>query len=365
MKTRKIIWRVVLVIAMATGCSGGGSSSTDSQEPTSEITVQQRIDAAAGTVENNSACTSITPFYWEIGDTDGLLASGTGGNDAATAPNADTLMQIASASKWIFAAFALEQTPYPQIQNNGDIDYLNFTSGYDNMGILSCLFQDTVGDCFNAASTNGGRNSDFHAEDVGRFYYGSGHLQAYATDVAGLGGYYDTDSGGTPALATAIRAQLGEDISIEYSNPVLAGGIRSTAESYAKFLRKILAGSLAISDYLNAARVCAWTNLDDCDALYSPINQTKFGPTNDISDEKWHYSLGHWVEDDPTVGDGAYSSPGLFGFYPWIDSNQTYYGVLARHDTNIAPSDPKQAPDYTSVNCGRLIRKAWLQGVEQ
>jgi len=30
------------------------------------------------------------------------------------------------------------------------------------------------------------------------------------------------------------------------------------------------------------------------------------------------------------VGDGAFSSPGAFGFYPWIDRTKTNYGVLAR-----------------------------------
>ena len=48
------------------------------------------------------------------------------------------------------------------------------------------------------------------------------------------------------------------------------------------------------------------------------------------STESWHYSIGHWVEDDPAVGDGAFSSAGAFGFYPWIDASKTYYGVLAR-----------------------------------
>ena len=38
------------------------------------------------------------------------------------------------------------------------------------------------------------------------------------------------------------------------------------------------------------------------------------------------------------AGDGAFSSPGLFGFYPWIDAGKTYYGVLARYDPTGASS---------------------------
>ena len=69
----------------------------------------------------------------------------------------------------------------------------------------------------------------------------------------------------------------------------------------------------------------------------------------------WHYSLGHWIEDDP-AGDGAYSSPGAFGFYPWIDTSKTLYGVVARIVL---------AGAYDSALCGAQIRKAWVTGVAQ
>jgi hypothetical protein len=80
-------------------------------------------------------------------------------------------------------------------------------------------------------------------------------------------------------------------------------------------------------------------------AAYSPVPST----------ETWHYSLGHWVEDDPIVGDGAFSSAGSFGFYPWIDATKTNYGIVAR--------SAQQGQGYASAQCGRLIRKAWTTGV--
>jgi len=55
------------------------------------------------------------------------------------------------------------------------------------------------------------------------------------------------------------------------------------------------------------------------------------------------------------ASDGAYSSPGAFGFYPWIDRTKSYYGVVA----------PKMTGALNSVYCGRLIRKAWMTGVAQ
>ena len=102
-----------------------------------------------------------------------------------------------------------------------------------------------------------------------------------------------------------------------------------------------------MSTKLGTSAVC--TNPATCaDALFTPIPST----------ESWHYSIGHWVEDDPAVGDGAFSSAGAFGFYPWIDSTKTWYGVLAR----VLPA---QEEGYASAQCGRLIRKAWVTGVTQ
>jgi hypothetical protein len=75
------------------------------------------------------------------------------------------------------------------------------------------------------------------------------------------------------------------------------------------------------------------------------------------SNEAWNYSLGHWVEDDPTVGDHAFSSAGALGFYPWIDATKTWYGVLARR-----AGSPAGNQGVVSLDCGRLIRQAWVTG---
>ena len=64
-------------------------------------------------------------------------------------------------------------------------------------------------------------------------------------------------------------------------------------------------------------------------------------------------------EDDSDVGDGAFSSPGAYGFYPWVDAERSFYGVLARE----VPATG--GIGYGSAVCGRAIRKAWLTGVAQ
>ena len=70
--------------------------------------------------------------------------------------------------------------------------------------------------------------------------------------------------------------------------------------------------------------------------------------------------------DDPSgAGDGAYSSPGFYGFYPWIYIDPTnaanaWYGIVAR-EVNTGNANAFR----DSIVCGRLIRRAWLTGVAQ
>ena len=128
-----------------------------------------------------------------------------------------------------------------------------------------------------------------------------------------------------------------------------------SAASYALFLRKVLNNSFQMKTNLGANSVC--TNPSTCVAAnYSPVPAT----------ESWHYSLGHWVEDDPVQGDGSFSSPGLYGFYPWINASKNLYGVIARYDIANAGNTPAANTAYwRSVACGRLIRKAYQTQVAQ
>ncbi|HYA47607.1 MAG TPA: hypothetical protein VEF92_08660 [Burkholderiales bacterium] len=345
-------------IVVAAGCGGSGG---DSSTPTvaAPPTLQQRTDAATSTAANNTACTSITPFYWEIGDANGMLASGSGGDNSAAPPTSTAAMPIASASKWIFSTYVVEKQS--GVLSASDIDFLNFQSGYVNLSACSSLA--TVAGCLSETGSLGGAttNGDHISTADGKFFYNGGHMQVLANNI-GLG----PDHNG--ALATDIESVVGASVAIAYVNPQLAGGVDTTPAGYAQFLRNVLGGQHShMLNLLGSNAVCTHTNSTDCPtALFSPVNQSGPGPGNDVSDEQWHYSLGHWVEDDPILGDGAFSSPGRFGFYPWIDKSKTYYGLLARYDTvNVGNPDPKKASYITSVFCGRLIRQAWELGQTQ
>lgn len=272
------------------------------------------------------------PFYWEIGDAQGRRGSGS--TDGATY-TADTPMAIASASKWLYAAYVAERRGGAGLGASADVPFLNFSSGYT--GFDGCLARQTVAQC---QSYQGVliRNGGFSAADLGRFHYSGGHMQKHAVDLS-LGAMDNA------ALAAEIRSRLGTDIALSYSQPQLAGGAVSTAADYARFLRKVLRGELKIAGLLGTQALCA------SDAACGRVGVASPAPAAEV----WRYSLGHWVEDDPVVGDGCFSSAGAFGFYPWINQARDTYGILARrNDLGSA---------IESVSCGRLIRKAWATGV--
>ncbi len=335
MNTTSPPWRagsaLVLTTLSLAACGGGGS---DSGAPSGPDTTQ-RTQAATTTAANNSNCVAVKPFYWQIGDKTGLMASGSVNlTGSATTYDASTVMNIASASKWLYGAYVVERRGAAGL-SAADIKFLNFRSGYTSF--TSCTPLQTVGTCV-AASTNG----VYTAASDGKFLYDGGHMQVHAS-LNGL------DALGNAALATELETQLGSDVDIAYSQPQLAGGVRTNADNYARYLRKLLGGQLRMGAALGSNPVC--TNPLTCNgtALGTPI------PTN----ESWQYSVGHWIESDPAVGDGAFSSAGAFGFYPWVDSGKRYYGIVARQDFANA------AAGVASAYCGRLIRKAWMTGVAQ
>ncbi len=325
---------LALLCAGLSACGGGGGATdpapAPSPPPTSGPTEAQRVAAATTTANNHALCTAVAPFYWELGHRDGARASGSVNRaGSSTVYTADTSMSLASATKWLFGAYVVEKRA--GTLSAEDVRHLNFRSGYTNFSI--CLQNQTVDACLAFPASNG----QYSALTDGRYYYDGGHMQKLAS-LMGLGNM------GNGELATEFRAVLGDDVPISFNQPQLAGGAEGTAAVYARFLRKMLAGQLRMGTQLGSNPVC--TNPDTCpNALGTPVPRT----------ESWHYSLGHWVETDPAVGDGAFSSAGAFGFYPWIDATRTWYGVLARQG-------PAGSGDL-SVNCGRLIRKAWVTGV--
>lgn len=305
-----------------------------------DLPLERRQSAAQQTAERSAACQAAQPFYWEIGDARGPQGQGRVGT---AAPQRDTVMAIASASKWLYAAWVAEQRQ--GLPSSEDQRFLSFRSGYTRFRV--CRPGQSLGAC-QSAWLNGRGQIDPATE--GRFDYNGGHMQAHAVKQ-GLGGL--DGPGLARTVSAALAPGIGMDGPLEFSQPQPAGGARSSAAYYAAFLQAQLRQRLRMAGWLGFAPVCTQPRVCPGQAVHTPIPAS----------EAWHYSLGHWVEDDPLVGDGAFSSPGAFGFYPWISADRQWYGVLAREQRRgIRQAEEQDRPAVLSVDCGRQIRAAWMSG---
>jgi len=305
-----------------------------------EPTPLQRAGAARLTAEKSAACVAAQPFYWEIGNATQPLAGGKAGDKA---PERHTEMAIASASKWIYGAFVAERRQ-GQLSAE-DVKFLHFQSGYTYFHV--CRANQSVAACQESLLNGRGR---MNPATENRFDYNGGHMQKHAA-LMGLGSL--GSDGLALAMKQALAPALGGDWSFSYIQAQPAGGGQTNAADYSRFLRALMGDKLQLGHLLGTQAVC--TNPQSCpnEAVKTPIPST----------ESWHYSLGHWVEDDPQVGDGAFSSPGAFGFYPWISADKRFYGIVAREQRHgVMSGDPSDKPAVASVNCGRQIRAAWMDG---
>ncbi len=99
------------------------------------LTLQDRITAASNTANSNSnVCSELRDpgFYWEIGDANGPITD----PDEGTVPGSDNQpvrddsMHIASASKWLYAAYFAERYGASALTAR-DFQFLTLSSGYN------------------------------------------------------------------------------------------------------------------------------------------------------------------------------------------------------------------------------------------
>lgn len=273
------------------------------------ITLSEQVKAAKKTATTEASCVLIKPFYWEIGDELSALVSGSSGIGA---PTAKTSLDIASASKWIFSAYVVEKRS--GALTSKDKDALRFLSGYDQFS--NCFGSSTVARCFKAVS-----NYEVTPAHVGKFSYSGGHMQKLAVDM-GLGEMNSRE------LASEINYPLKTKVSFNIPQP--AGGMETTSQDYGFFLRRLLNRELKLGEKLATDAVEA---------------------SNGPAPQNWKYSYGHWVE----AGEKVVSSPGLFGFYPWIDKSKKLYGIIGRKSFH-------HNAYLKSIECGQKIRHAFITG---
>lgn len=294
---------------------------------------ETKIRAVNDTISATPSCRALGDFYWEIGDKNARLASGRIG----TTYDANSLVNLASASKLPFAAYFVQRFGNP---NSTQIQQLTMRSGYTNFIDSMCLVQTTVSGCFTAPSPLFPINNQPTPSEVGLFSYNGGHFQKLAVD-AGLGSLTSA------ALQSDMRNRLGSDTGVTVRFPGAASGLRMSGNGYGILLRKIMSNQLTMGGLMGAHRTC--TLPETCPtAVKSPV-----APSD------WDYSIGHWVEREPGGNAEAYSSIGLYGFYPWMTADKQVYGVISTENTlNLTVAN-------NSKVCGKNMRQAWLTGIMQ
>jgi hypothetical protein len=300
------------------------------QETTADVTgsaasVHVRAAAAGETARKHLRCLRLDEFYWEIGDSEKTLARGWVGNKFRE----HTDMEIGSAGKWLLGAYAVQKLDGKLTPEH--LSLLRQTAGFGSQEMLACQDAKTIGACQSLMTPA-------DPAQVGKFYDNIGGTQKLAVDL-GLGDFTGAD------LSTEYARVMGADINFYFVIPVVAEGMTTTPASYAQFLRRILGGDLKIKSMLEDKAICATPGEECPDAIHSPMPKG------------WGYSLHHWVEGGET-GDGAFSAPGEYGFYPWIDNKKQFYGIVARKTL-------EEEADILSTRCGKVIRKAWDTGVVQ
>jgi CubicO group peptidase (beta-lactamase class C family) len=108
----------------------------------------------------------------------------------------------------------------------------------------------------------------------------------------------------------------------ETRNPVLQGGMVSTASDYARFLKMLShRGRYEGRRILSAKAVAEMMN--------DQTSKAKMNQTGAVVLQDAHYSLGSWCEIWDSKGRCSRSSSlGAFATYPWLDQRSGQYGII-------------------------------------
>ena len=337
---------IICVAILLVGCGGGGSDSG-----TPPITPPPAVDNLAA-LEARLDDLNVANYAVVIGDRNGVLLSREFGNFSVRSS-----YFIASATKWLAAMVIMDLVEQGVMSlDDRPQDYLNwwtaesadprsevtleqllsFTAGF-NTGPFdaSCVTDGSISldDCARAFYDGG-----LAYQPGSTFYYGPAHLQ-----VAGRMAEVATqlDFADLALLQQALRFDLQSTAFLMPvgANPRLSGGAVSSAEDYGVLLQSILSGS-----YLSGV-------LDEMerDRTGPPVVIGARPSSIDINNVDFRYALGHWRECEQPVWDSSCdnrhlsSSVGAFGWNPWIDFDNDYYGIIAMQEDQVNGGSPTTA----------------------
>lgn len=252
----------------------------------------------------------------------------------------DRRVAVASASKMMagLALFRLVDQGYLSLDSTtaqvlgwtgpqGDITLrhlLSFTSGLEPDAGCTSQATLTLAQCVEQVAV-----STPVAAPGTRFDYGSTHLHVAARMAEVV-----TGSAWNAVFAQQVLQPLGLPDSVQFytfprqalgtTNPLVAGGMRATMNEYARMLAVVFhRGTFQGQPFANAALFDAQAREPYPDVVIgnSPMTSLAY---------EFRYGLTAWLEcTTPATGCSSISSPGAFGWTPWVDREGGYYAIIA------------------------------------
>jgi serine-type D-Ala-D-Ala carboxypeptidase/endopeptidase len=206
---------------------------------------------------------------------------------------------------------------------------LSFTSGLAPGNFCTSNVNITLAACVDTIS-----QAAVDAPPATRFDYGSTHLHVAARMAEVV-----TGSTWNAIFAQQLRDPLGISADAQYytfprqasgtQNPLPAGGLRMTVNEYARVLQLVFDKGQWDGAQLASAALFDQQGRQPYPNVIignSPAAANGF-------DTK--YGLTAWLEcATPATGCNSISSPGAFGFTPWIDRDAGYYAILGTETTS-------------------------------
>lgn len=265
----------------------------------------------------------------------------------------DTPIQLASATKWMSAtvimalvdagAITLDDTTGQWLGWTGEKGTITIRQLFSHTSGITPDAQDCIGTPFSTlqACADQIETLDLVAAPGAEINYGGNSMH-----VAGAIGEVATNSAWVDLFQTYVKTPLGlVDTAYGYQfNPRIAGGMQSTVNEYSRLMQMFLDnGQYDGQEVLSSASVEAMLANQAGDAAVGSIPPT-------ATDRYMGYGIGNWVfryDDEGTAVEST--SPGAFGFTPWIDRERNYYAILAVLDLNIRV-DPYTRQLHDEVN---------------
>jgi serine-type D-Ala-D-Ala carboxypeptidase/endopeptidase len=205
---------------------------------------------------------------------------------------------------------------------------LSFTSGMEPENVCTLFAGITLADCVDSISTR-----PLVAAPGTRFDYGSTHLHVAARMAEVVTGeswanIFDTQLKGPLGIGPDMVFYTAPRQATGTTNPLVAGGLRATMNEYAKVLQFEYARGVWQNQRLIGAA------LFDAQST-EPYPNAAIGNSPAVSvGFNAKYGLANWLEcASPAVNCAVQSSPGAFGFTPWVDRDGGYYAIIAMEVT--------------------------------